>query len=278
MKRRSSRRGGGARWRRLGWGAAIVATALLVLGGLRLARRLGLHEPPASLGGLPLVEVLPPPGARPDPAHRRQMLVLLTGDGGWSPPERALAAQVAARGVPVVVLNSLRYFWRARTPEEAARDLARVVEHYARAWDRPRVALLGYSFGADALPFAVTRLPPAVRARVDGVTLLGFASGAGFEFHLPGWFGLQVGPTRPTAPEVSRMLALGVPVLCVNGAREELRGCPALPGDSATVRVLPTGHRFEGWYRRIAQWTLRHLPRRGAKGERRRAGGAAGPA
>jgi len=36
----------------------------------------------------------------------------------------------AENGVSVVGLNSLNYFWKERTPEEAAKGLERILRHY----------------------------------------------------------------------------------------------------------------------------------------------------
>jgi len=49
--------------------------------------------------------------------------------------------------------------------EATARDLARVIEHYTRTWNKPRVLLIGYSQGADVLPFLVNRLPEEIHRR-----------------------------------------------------------------------------------------------------------------
>jgi type IV secretory pathway VirJ component len=62
---------------------------------------------------------------------------------------------LADNDVPVVGFNTLRYFWTARTPEETARDVPRTMEHYMRTWSRERVVLLGYSIGADVMPYSI---------------------------------------------------------------------------------------------------------------------------
>jgi type IV secretory pathway VirJ component len=54
--------------------------------------------------------------------------VLLTGDGGWAGLDQELAERLAARGVPVVGFNSLKYFRTERTPEEAATAAAMLAE------------------------------------------------------------------------------------------------------------------------------------------------------
>ena len=43
-----------------------------------------------------------------------------------------------------------------------AGDLARIIRHYLQAWNKKRVVLIGYSLGADVLPFLANRLPEDV--------------------------------------------------------------------------------------------------------------------
>src|SRR5215472_19176949 len=65
--------------------------------------------------------------------NANEFALLLTGDGGWAGLDQELAARLAASGVPTVGLNSLKYFWSARTPEETTRDVARLIRHYLAA-------------------------------------------------------------------------------------------------------------------------------------------------
>ena len=125
----------------------------------------------------------------------------MTGDGGWAGLDQELAARLAANGVPTVGLNSLKYFWRERTPEETAGDVARILRHYLSAWNKKRVLLVGYSFGADVLPFVVNRLPSDLRERIASVSLLGIDANASFEVRIAEWVGADNGgaPTRPEA-------------------------------------------------------------------------------
>src|SRR4029453_14870809 len=94
------------------------------------------HAPAAADGGaLPLVEV-PASGTPQD-----TLAVILSGDGGWASIDRDIGEQLAARGIGVVGLNSLRYFWTPRTPDGAGADLARILRHYLAAWHARRVVL-----------------------------------------------------------------------------------------------------------------------------------------
>ena len=186
-----------------------------------------------------------------------EMAVLLTGDGGWAGLDQELATQLAANGVPTVGLNSLKYFWTERTPAETAQDVARVMSHYLAAWNKQRVLLVGYSFGADVLPFVVNRLPTELRERVATVSLLGVDANASFEIRIAGWVGSDdSGP--PTKPEVAAIG--GVPVLCVYGEGESDSICPGLPRSPEHTKIalaeVGKGHHFSGEYSTLAERIL----------------------
>jgi len=217
-----------------------------------LAAASAKHEEPhvsiPEVDDLPLVEVPASAGG-----NHNEMAVIISGDGGWAELDKSVAAGLAAAGVPTVGLHSLRYFWTPRTPEEAATALSRVITHYSAAWHRDRIILIGYSFGADTLPFLVNRLDPAVRARVANVVLLGLGTNAQFEFHLAEWLGQSRGPDYPTVPEVDR---LTVPVTCVRGADEEDSACGLIRNPHARVVTVGEGHHFGGEYDRLGNVIL----------------------
>jgi len=190
---------------------------------------------------------------------RDLMAVVVTGDGGWAEIDKRVAARLAEGGIPVIGWSSLKYYWTPRTPEGAARDLGRILDHYGRAWGKRRVLLVGYSFGADVLPFLVSRLPAELRARVALVGLLGLSEQASFEFHVAGWLGVETGH-HPTVPEVARLEA--TPVLCLRGEDEADSACRLLHGAAARTVTLPGGHHFGGDYGRIADAVLADLATR----------------
>jgi type IV secretory pathway VirJ component len=193
----------------------------------------------SALQDLPLT--LLPASGKGGPAD--VMAVIYSGDGGWLGLDRDLGGQLAARGVPVVGLDSLSYFWTARTPGGAGRDLTRIIAAYSRRWNRPRILLIGYSFGADALPAIVNALPPDVRAQVESLSLLGLGQTADFQFHLSSWLDIASAQSQPTVPEVVRLK--GMTIRCIRGDVETESACPAIPKEVATIITVPGGHHFD---------------------------------
>jgi type IV secretory pathway VirJ component len=204
------------------------------------------------LSDLPLhvmVTKTPPPIA---------LTVLLTGDGGWAGLDRRIAQVLSAHDVGVVGLDSRSYLMHGKTPDEAAADIARIMRHFAVQWSPPRVAIVGYSRGADMAPFIVNRLPAELRRTISLVALLGPAERADFQFH---WADLFTDTSKPSdpplLPELERMR--GMPTLCVYGQDEKESLCRL--ADTTAVRVdrRPGRHHFDGDYDAIAWEILRLL-------------------
>jgi type IV secretory pathway VirJ component len=181
------------------------------------------------------------------------LALLLTGDGGWAGLDRELAARLAARRVSTVGFNSLRYFWHLRTPDEAAHDIARVLEHYLADWKKSRFIVIGYSFGADVAPFIVNRLPAQLRKRLVTVSLLGIESDADFVVRVADWIPGSDMHGRDVRPELA---AIEVPVQCIYGAGESTTICPAGKRQRVSGEVIGTGHHFGGDYTAIADHIL----------------------
>ncbi len=205
-----------------------------------------LAQPPGELGELPVVEV-------PAEGGGDTFAVLLSGDGGWAGLDKEVAGALASRGIPVAGVDSLRYFWTPHTPEGMAQDLDRMLRYYSSQWHRPRALLIGYSQGADVLPFAVNRLPPQTRSQVKLVALLGISTTASLEFHVTHWLG-GGNNGLPTAPEVRRLSAANT--LCVYGDDDDDSLCPSVAPANARIVKLSGGHHFGGDYGRLAQLIL----------------------
>jgi type IV secretory pathway VirJ component len=246
-------------WHRIGEAAACSAPGFAAAQprSADLAAQLdALLAPPATAnaGGarvddLPLVE-LPAAAGSGD-----FFVVLLSGDGGWADIDKDIGGALNQRGIPVVGWNTLQYFWNRKTPESAGADLRRVIAHYAQAWNKPRVVLVGFSLGADVLPFMITRLPPAERARVQDIALLSLSHGVDFEFHVTAWLGSSGGDTHQVEPELRK---IAEPVLCVYGTDDDDTLCKEFKAANVTTAALPGDHHYGGDFQKVTALILRH--------------------
>lgn len=194
---------------------------------------------------LPLVELPAKPGAASPDGNL--MAIVISGDGGWRDLDKTIAEALQKDGVSVVGIDSLRYFWSEKTPAQTSHDLARVMQTYMARWHASHVALIGYSFGADVIPFAYNRLPPALQEKVAVMSLLGFAPTADFQIRVTGWLGMPASDQAlKVRPEFDKLPAKQVQ--CFYGATEKETLCPALAGTG--VEVVKTGgdHHFGGDY------------------------------
>jgi len=196
-------------------------------------------------GGLniPVVEV--PAGQAKD-----TVTLFLSGDGGWRDLDRDVAGEMAKIGYPVVGIDTLRYYWQHKSPEQSAIDLAELMQHYRQKWGTKRFILTGYSFGADVLPAIYNRLAESEQQRVDAIILLAFARTGSFEIEVEGWLG-NAGKEAATGPEMAKLPA--AKVVCIYGEEEaDESGCTDKTAVGQAMK-LPGGHHFDENYPALAQ-------------------------
>jgi type IV secretory pathway VirJ component len=198
--------------------------------------------------GVPLVEI---PAQM---SEKDEMAVLLTGDGGWAITDKGLSEALAKGGIPVVGWNSLRYFLTRKDPVRTARDLERVLRIYLPLWHKERVVLIGYSFGADVMPFLANRLPPDLAAKISRIVLMGPSEAADFRFHPTEWLGKPSPDSLPVLPELEKLR--GRQILCAYGRAEKNSLCPRLPNGLVDLLIRPGGHKVGKDYGPIAGWIL----------------------
>ncbi len=207
------------------------------------------------VGSLPLIEL---PVKKPP----KVMAVFLSGDGGWRDLDKKIGEKLQGRGVPVVGWDSLRYFWRRKSADRTAADLKAILDYYRAKWGAEKVALIGYSFGADVLPVVYNKLPEAERDRI-ALSLMGLERKADWEIRVAGWFGAALSDeATPLAPEFARIP--GSLVQCFYGAEEHEPGCLALTDPSTEIIKTPGAHHFGYAYDQMAADIVDGLRRRGA--------------
>lgn len=191
-------------------------------------------------------------------AFTQRMAFFVTGDGGWGVTDQGICQGLAGGGIPTVALNSMKYFWKRRTPEETSWDLARVLRCYLAVWGRSRVVLVGYSMGADVLPFMASRLPRDLQDRIDLIVLLNPSRSVDFEFHITEWiFSSHRKTDLPVLPELEKLR--GKRILCFYGEDEDDSLAKGLDPALAHAVPLRGGHRVKNNYGPVLDGIWREL-------------------
>jgi type IV secretory pathway VirJ component len=199
----------------------------------------------AAVSSLPLEE-LQAPGPSPT------LAIIYSGDGGWQDLDKTIGESLQKSGVSAVGVDSLRYFWSQRTPDQTAKDLAHIIDHYTKAWGAQHVVLIGYSFGANVLPFAYNRLPAAEKAKVTQLSLLGLAERTDFEIRVTGWLGVSADDDAPPVlPELKSIDPARIQ--CFYGEEEDDTVCPNPAMANAEIIKTTGGHHFDGDYDALAK-------------------------
>ncbi|MGX9178488.1 virulence factor family protein [Mesorhizobium sp. BHbdii] len=204
--------------------------------------------------GLPLTVL----DAKPS---RDTMAVIYSGDGGWRDIDREVGNALQQQGVPVVGIDSLRYFWSERQPQATADDLARIISYYRKRWNVRSVLLIGYSFGADVLPRTYNLLPPATRTVVRQVTLMALSHQADYKISVLGWLGAEGEGSAGDPVDDIKAIDPSL-VQCIYGTEEEDDACPALKSLGIGVIAINGGHHFDGDYPALTRRVLDALDRR----------------
>lgn len=184
----------------------------------------------------------------PSKNSAKALVIFFSGDGGWRDIDMEIGDLLQSQDIHVIGIDSLRYFWSTRTPEEIAKDIEQLVLEADPQQHLP-VALFGYSFGADVLPFAWEVLDQSVKNQTVMIALMGLSKTADFQISIDGWLG-GAGDT-PVLDQLQNMPM--DKTVCIYGEDEDDTACPD-PSLSAMQRIkLPGGHHFDEDYQSLAK-------------------------
>ena len=181
--------------------------------------------------------------------------VFYSGDGGWAAIDRGVADELAEQGTLIVGVNSLRYFARERTPEEAAADLTRILDSYDPRRAHLPVLLIGFSRGASVLPLIVNHLPEAVRGRITAISLIAPERKTQLKVQLRDLLPGLESRGEDVAPQIKM---LKVPTQCIYGEGDSDALCPDLKGPAEQAVAIGAGHHLSGEYGAIADCIISH--------------------
>ncbi|MBY0385018.1 virulence factor family protein [bacterium] len=180
-------------------------------------------------------------------------VIFYSGDGGWAEIDREISKAYLQEKVPVVGVNSLKYFWTKKDAQKGAQDLENIIESYSKKWKKTKVVVAGFSFGADVVPFFVSRLSSSKKQMIQKIVLISLAKKADFEFHFTDWIYSQ-NKGYSVLPEIKK-IQNQFPILCLYGEEDKNdSGCTEITGVSGVKSIpFPGGHHLDASIKEIYQ-------------------------
>lgn len=191
----------------------------------------------SGISNLPVVVKAPAAGST------APLILYITGDGGMKKFSANVIESFRQKNYPVVALNALKYFWNKKSPQQAAKDVTSLITYYQGQWGGNHgVVLIGYSLGADVLPFIYTSLPPEVAGEVKHLVFLSPSLFTDMEVHLSDMLGKSSNKGMSVPAEMNKIT--NKPLLLVFGAEEKDFNFSALNVRYEKL-ILPGGHAYD---------------------------------
>lgn len=135
----------------------------------------------------------------------RPMIFYLSGDAGFNTFSKSIGKHFNKLGYDTYVLDTKKYFWQGRNPDETARDVDRFLKETLNERKDQKLYLVGFSYGSDVLPFVYNRLDPEIKSKVQKLVMIGPSKHNDFKIHLEDYLGVTRDEGYPVIPEINKV-------------------------------------------------------------------------
>ncbi|WP_293957286.1 MULTISPECIES: AcvB/VirJ family lysyl-phosphatidylglycerol hydrolase [unclassified Sphingobacterium] len=183
------------------------------------------------------------------------LVLYLSGDGGFNSFSNKLCELIAGAGYTVAAIDSKSYFWKKKSPNEIATDVSSTLKNLLGGRHNTRLFVVGYSFGADAVPFIINRLDLAVKKNLKSVVLLEPSGSTDLEIHIADILGRSNAKrSLDVVSEINRMD--GVKTSVILGDDEADFAVKKVTLRNFSKVYLSGGHHFSGNAEQVAKNTV----------------------
>lgn len=174
----------------------------------------------------------------------KPLIFYLSGDGGLNKFSNSLCNGISKKGYEVIELNSKSYFWDKKTPQQTAVDVNNYLVKKISGRKNQQIVMIGYSFGADVLPFILTRLPKDVHDKILASFLMASSGSTDFEIHWADIFGGNSKRDMDVVSEVNKLV--DDKIIIISSSDDRHLEANKITLKRYTHEILPGGHHFDG--------------------------------
>jgi len=187
--------------------------------------------------------------------ERDYYMIFLTGNGGWRDLAQSVTHYLNSKNVSILAINTKKYLWREKEPAQIACDLEKLIDKYNIKWGKTKVVLMGYSMGAEVLPFAVNCMEDKYLHELNDIILIGPWQKATFKINLLDYF-YEVNKGLDIYSELLKMKTKEVYVICDDN---EISICHKDLESLIDHDMLVGGHHFGGDYNALSELICKRL-------------------
>ncbi|HSN08287.1 MAG TPA: AcvB/VirJ family lysyl-phosphatidylglycerol hydrolase [Hanamia sp.] len=176
--------------------------------------------------------------------HEKPLIFYISGDGGMNKFSTSLCEELNSKGFDVIALNARSYFWDKKTPELTASDVNNLLTKKLSGRKNQQIVMIGYSFGADVLPFILNRLPKNTDDKVLVSYLLASSGSTDFEIHWADIFGSNTKRSMDVVSEINKLT--DEKVVIISASDDKTLAVNKITLKRFTHEMLPGGHHFDG--------------------------------
>jgi type IV secretory pathway VirJ component len=175
--------------------------------------------------------------------NRSPFAFMVSGDGGWYWFEQSIADSLASLGIATIGLDAKRYFWERKSPEETTSDITAAIRFYSNFFGKSHLIMIGYSLGAEIIPFILARLPGDIRSEISSSVLLSPGDFTDFEIHLSNMIGLgNPNDTLNVVKEINKLSSENI--ICIFGKDEKTNVPDRLNLSKIKIVYIPGDHHY----------------------------------
>jgi type IV secretory pathway VirJ component len=190
-------------------------------------------------------------------AVQTPFILYISGDGGLNNFSTDLCGTINRAGYSISAVNAKSYFWDKKTPERTATDISLYLQRILQGRTNQQLILVGYSFGADVMPFIVNRLPDSLRKKLVAVILLAPSTSTDFEIH---WSDIFGGNSKRSMDVIAEINKMNVPkIVTLFGSDETSFPVKKIMLKNYSNEYLPGGHHFDGDTEEVGRTMMKYF-------------------
>ncbi len=186
------------------------------------------------------------------------VILYLSGDGGFNSFSSSYCELLGKEGYTVGAINSKTFFWDKKTPNQIAKELTKILEQLLVGRKNQHVYFVGYSFGADVIPFLVNQLTADWKKRLQAIALIEPSTSTDLEIHVSDLLGRSnIKRSMDVVAEINKMI--GVKTAIVLGEDELSFPIKTIRLANLQAIYLKGNHHFNGNAAEVVKATVKHF-------------------